>query len=118
MRLLFVIDNLRSGGAQRQLVMLAEGLVARGHVVEFFTYYRQNFFQSRLEKLGIQIHEEPKRFRFSVGVPFALRRTMCGGRYDVVLAFMDVPSLYAELARVYLRSPLLVVSERTSDNRP
>ena len=35
---MFVIDNLSSGGAQRQMANLAAGLVGRGHKVSFFTY--------------------------------------------------------------------------------
>ena len=39
MRILCVIDSLGSGGAQRQMVSLAQGMVARSHEVEFFVYH-------------------------------------------------------------------------------
>src|ERR1041385_6743395 len=99
MRLLFVIDSLGSGGAQRQVVTLAEGLSHRGHSIEFFTYLSRDFFRTRLEKAGILIHDHRKRSRFSPDVIFALRNIFRRRAYDLVLSFLEVPNFYCELAR-------------------
>ena len=57
MHLLFVIDCLGSGGAQRQMVNLALGLIQRSHSVEFFVYYpHKDHFEGLLKAAGIQIH--------------------------------------------------------------
>lgn len=113
MRLLFIIDCLGSGGAQRQMVNLAIGLKGRGHEVAFFLYYPDhNFFAPILHQNDICIYSHQKQSRFSVGPILALRRVMRQGRWDAGLAFLPTPTFYAEIAELGLKSFPLVVSER------
>lgn len=113
MRLLFVIDNLQSGGAQRQMVNLAAGLHSRAHNVEFFIYYPQfNHFSNRLSEIGIPLHTYYKTHRFSINVILALRRRIRKGGYDAILSFLRTPNIYSEIATLGRRRPVLVVSER------
>ncbi len=112
MKLLMVIDSLGSGGAQRQFTILARGLAQRGHQVEVALYYPQyDHFAPQLAAQNIPIHALPKRSRFDVNVPFALRRLIKQHDYDLVLAFLNTPSFYAELATWGTKTPL-IVSER------
>ena len=113
MRILFVIDNLHSGGAQRQMVTLGRGLRARGHEIAFFVYYPQHLhFASQLEESGIPIYKVHKRHRFSPAVVRALRHRLRIGNYQGVLSFLSTPNVYAEFAMLGMRKPFLVVSER------
>jgi glycosyltransferase involved in cell wall biosynthesis len=116
MRLLCVIDNLGSGGAQRQLVALGVDLRRRGHTVAFFVYQPQNFFAAPLEQAGIGVARALKRSRWSPAPLLALRKMITSGAHDAVLSFLETPCVYAELARVGRRSPRLVVSERFCDS--
>jgi len=119
MRLLCVITNLDTGGAQRQLVNLACGLKRRGHYVEFFAYYPQDFFRPVLDKAGIRVMVCPKPSRFSFAPVWQLRRRIKEGSFDVVLAFLETATVYAELACVGLSGVRVIVSERncaTNDN--
>lgn len=112
MKLLFIIDNLGSGGAQRQMVTLARGLKARGHHVDFFVYYPQDHYRSLLDEADIPVHLHLKSSRFSVAPLFALRRFISQHHYDLVLSFLDTPNFYSEIARIGLGKTKLVVSER------
>lgn len=113
MKVLLVIDHFGSGGAQRQLVYLATGLKRLGHQVECFVYYPEfSFFRAQLDGAGIAVHAVPKRGRLGIGVVAALRRQILQGRFDAVIAFMETPSIYAELAAMGLRSVRVLVSER------
>lgn len=113
MRLLFIIDCLGSGGAQRQMVNLAIGLKRRGHEIAFFHYFPEHdFFASRLHQSGIPVHTCSKRSRFSMAPILALHRLMRRWRWDAGLAFLPTPNFYAEIARIGLKSFRLVVSER------
>lgn len=113
MRLLFIIDCLGSGGAQRQMVNLAVGLKRRGHEIAFFLYYPEHdFFAPALQQNDIVIHAHKKAWRFSVGPAVALRSVMKKWTWDAGLAFLPTPSFYAEMARLGLRSFRLIVSER------
>lgn len=113
MNLLFVIDSLGSGGAQRQMVNLARGLNARGHHVEFFTYYKENHYRPLLDEADIHVHLHLKSSQFSVGPIVALRGFIRQGNYDVVLSYLSTPSFYAEIACIGLGNTKLVVSERS-----
>lgn len=117
MKLLFVIDSFGSGGAQRQMVQLALGLTSVGHEVEFFIYVpRHDHFRGVIDAAGIVVHEYEKPSRYSLGVVPRLARVMRDGKFDVVLAYLTTPGVYAELAaRINrlrgVRMPV-VVSER------
>ena len=113
MRLLFVIDSLGSGGAQRQMVTLAVELARRGHHVAFFLYAKDEFFADKLKSAGIGILRHVKPSRYSIQPVLRLRKLMRGGGYDAVLSFLSVPNLYSLIAaRTTSRTPPLVVSER------
>ena len=122
MRLLFVIDCLGSGGAQRQMVNLALGLTRRGHEAEFLVYHPQHdHFAPFLCEAGIPVHRRPKRWRFSLAPVRELCRLAKERHYDAMLAFLATPSLYAEIARIRTWGLPLIVSERfmyTSDSLP
>lgn len=114
MRLLLVIDNLGSGGAQRQMVNLAVGLNARGHRVDFFVYYPQyRHFASQLQDSGVKVHEFEKQGRYDWRPIFRLRHLIHSGEYDLALAFLATPTFYLELASLGTKTPI-VVSERSA----
>jgi len=117
MRVLFVIDCLGSGGAQRQMVSLALGLAQRGYAVEFFVYYpEKDHFTQVVEDAGIQIHTHRKAHRFSLSVIRALRDLIRRGQFDLVLSFLATPNFYNIIAgRSLSERPVIVVSERSSD---
>ncbi len=112
MKILLVIDDLGSGGAQRQLVNLAYALTTRGHHIEFFVYYPQDHYRPLLDEIGIKVHLHQKPSRFSVTPIIALRRFIGQRDIDIVLAFLNTPSFYAEISRIGLGKTKLVVSER------
>lgn len=113
MRLLFVIDSLCSGGAQRQLTSLAVALKRRGHDIEFFVYHDIDHFGPELRAAGIEVRLQQKPWRFSVAPVRALRRLYRDGGYDLVLSFLTVPNAYCALAGIGLANrPKVVLSER------
>lgn len=117
LKFLFVIDNLSTGGAQRQMVTLALGLSSRGHQVEIFCYAPGNLLAKPLIDAGIPIHWHLKRSRFSIDVVVNLRRMINRGHFNLALAFLTTPNLYAVLAGRFFtphRVPV-IVSERFCD---
>lgn len=113
MKVLCVIDNFGSGGAQRQMVALACGLAERQHQVEVFSYAPAlNFFGPALAHLTV--HSVEKTAVGNVGVLAALGKLLATRRYDAVIAFLGTPSAYAEVARLVALRTRLVVSERSN----
>jgi len=115
MKCLLVIDSLGSGGAQRQMTLLAEELRRRRVDVDVFIYYPEgDFFRERMLACGARIIEMEKISRYSMGVVFRLRRLFREECYDGIIAFLVTPSFYSELARAPKKSPRLIVSYRAS----
>ncbi len=115
MKILCVIDSLGSGGAQRQLVNLACGLKARGHIVDVFIYYpHQDFFLSELAEAGVAVHALPKKGKLGVNVLVGLVRLLHAGKYDALISFLDTPNVYSVVASIFSPRLKLVVSERSS----
>ena len=114
MKLLCVIDNLMSGGAQGQLAAIACGLKRKRHIVEFFVYYPDDHFKSLLDKDQVPVRFHPKPTRYSLKTPVALRTVIKEGRFDTVLAFLETPVVYAEFACLTLAGVKLIVSERNT----
>lgn len=110
MKLVCVIDNLGSGGAQRQLTTLGVRLKKLGHSVNFITYHRDDFFLGVLENAGIENISLAGKTRFQR--PLAIRKAINSRQPDAVLAFLEGPCLYCELAGLPWRRWGLVVSER------
>ncbi len=115
MKVVLLIDSLGSGGAQRQLCTLAVMLRKRGMDVSVLTYHPHDFFFSMLQAEGI--HWTCLRSTSPLRHMLAVRQALRRGDQDVVLAFLDAPSLYAELAGLPHRSWGLVVSERLARPR-
>jgi len=116
-RLLFVIDSLNSGGAQRQMVNLAVGLKQRNHLVEFFCYAPGDILAQPLYEAEIPVHWHFKHSRFSIRVILSLKELIERNDYDLVLAFLPTPNFYAIVAGRLLSRPCIpvIVSERRCD---
>jgi len=116
-KFVFFTDNLGSGGAQRQLCLLASEFQRFGHTVSVLTYNSDlgadgKFFLPWLDSNGIthvQLRMVPRWQR-----PIELRRTLAKLAPDAVLAFQEASSLYAEIAGLAGRRWGLVVSERNA----
>ncbi len=113
MKILCVIDNLGSGGAQRQIVELTLGFIEKGHHVEFLTYYPNSFFISVLEEAGVAITciEEPSYIKRLL----KMRRFIRKGKYNAVLSFLEAANFICEFAGLPHRKWKLVVGERSAN---
>lgn len=71
MRILFVIRQLSYGGAQRQLITLANGLIHQGHAVMIAVYYRPGEMEDLLDP-NVQFIHLNKMDRWDLFGPFRL----------------------------------------------
>src|ERR1041385_205687 len=110
MRISCIIDHLGAGGAQRQLTSLGVFLQQTGHDVSFVTYHKDDFFRPALAAAGIEVKNLGESTRMQR--PFRLRRMLRAHQPDAVIAFLEGPCLYAELAGLPSRKWGLIVSER------
>jgi glycosyltransferase involved in cell wall biosynthesis len=119
MKILIVIDNLGSGGAQIQKARLAKGLLDFGNEVDFFTYKQEQFFKSIIESNNINIYSANKIDKgFSFRTLKRLRRIILSNDYDGIISSMHAPSIYAALAMFGIKSGKLIVCEESSSLAP
>lgn len=55
--ILFVINTLGAGGAERQMVLLIEGLIQKGLRCKVFVIDGRGPLRARLDALGVEVHE-------------------------------------------------------------
>ena len=113
MKILCFIDSLGSGGAQRQLTTLAVALKKRGHDLRFLVYHPEDHFRPWLDVAGIECQTIAPLGYFRR--MFEVRRVFAQKQPDVVLAFLEGPAFYAEIAALPRRKFGLVVGERLAE---
>jgi glycosyltransferase involved in cell wall biosynthesis len=118
MHLVYAIDNLGSGGAQRQSVELAVHLARRDDVRMGFLVYRDDDFHAdRLAEAGVPVTRIPKGGRLDPRLPLRIRRWLHAERPDLVHAFIPLPCLWNGLAVRSLPAasrPVFVAAERSA----
>jgi glycosyltransferase involved in cell wall biosynthesis len=117
-RVVYAIDSLISGGAQRQVVELALALQKEADVSVQVLFYRDaDFFGERLRKARIPLVHIPKLIKVDPTLPLRMRRWFDEQAPDVVHAFLLGPALWSLLAVRGIpapRRPVFIAAERSS----
>ncbi len=115
MRLCFLSQNLESGGAERQLAVLACGLARRGHQVTTASFYGGALAED-LATAGCTVINLAKRGRWDLG-PFLVRSARMLHRLqpNVVHSYLPVPNVVAALLRPVVPTAVLVWGIRAAD---
>jgi glycosyltransferase involved in cell wall biosynthesis len=116
LRLAFLIRALSCGGAERQLVLLARGLAARGHAVSVSVFYSGGEFDRDLANCGIKVNLLQKRGRWDF-LPFLLRtrKVLRAEAADVIHGYMGTSNLLVSLLKFTLKPAKIVWGVRASD---
>jgi len=119
MKILFVIDSLGSGGAQRQKAYLARAFAEQGHLVEIFIYAPSNdFYLDEFLSAGIKVHQSQfYKKGFSASIIFELRKIISLG-FDCIISSLHAPSIYAAIAKIGINQGKLIVCEESSSYAP
>ena len=113
MNILLLIDNLGSGGAQRQIVTLGILLNNFQQNVTILTYSEGGFFKQDVQNNGINHYYCKASNLFSRILK--VRKFIRHGKYDVVISFMDVPNFLNNFAAIGGKSWKVITSERSSN---
>ena len=116
MHIVYAIDRLGSGGAQRQVVELALSMArSDGVSVTLLAYPHANFFAERLATGGVRVVQIAKSGKLDLRYLLRLRSWIARNQVDVIHAFLLGPVLWSFLAiRLLRRSsrPTLLLAER------
>ena len=112
-KILLLIEDLSSGGAERQMTYLAVGLKKAGCQVRLLTFYdRPIFYRSQLDAAFISVEYLPEG-RNPWRRVWVIRHIVKNYCPDLTVAYLDGTCMAACLAKL-LRSFRLVVSERNT----
>jgi len=101
-----VISSLRLGGAERQLIGLAETLRKLGHTAEIVTYHKENFYSDAVSSKGL--HHRVITARHNPGIIAKLAALDA----DVVISYLAGTNLKVCLSKLLNPKLKLIVSER------
>lgn len=112
-RILCLIDTLGPGGAQRQLTGLACFLKEAGYDVIVAAYYDNRFYVDLLLSAGVP-YVYIKKAQKGLFRQWHLMRYMWKVKPDVVISYLESPSVRACVAHLFNRRFKLIVSERNT----
>lgn len=109
MKILLLISDLGSGGAERQLVTLAVLFKQKGFDVEFLIYHKSDFYKHILDEHNIKINKLNPKNNFDR--IFQVRRFIRQSGCDVVISFLEVNNFLASVAAIGGKKWKLITSE-------
>jgi len=110
-RILFLIDNFGSGGAQRQMTTIAVLLKQKGYNVSFLTYSLGDFFKEKIEEQNIPIYKISTTN--NLNRILKIRHYIRKGNFDAVISFMDTPNFLNCCAAIGQHKWKVITSERS-----
>lgn len=111
MKIACIISSLCLGGAERQLVYLADTLHKEGHDVEIITYHPGGFYSEAAQNLGLKVNQMDLKGG-SVAFSRRLAAYLKAEAFDAAVAFLVGASTKACMAHVFYPGFRLFVSER------
>lgn len=112
-RILCLIDSLGPGGAQRQLVGLATFLKERGYDVIVTAYHDNRFYVDQLLSAGVPYVYLKKAERSMTRI-WHIARYIRKVKPDVVISYLETPSICTCVAKLFNHKFKLIVSERNT----
>jgi len=116
MKICFLIRRLGFGGAERQLLNLANGLQSRGYEVEIITFYPGGELVVDLQDTGIELTHLKKSGRWDLlGFLWRLVRALRLSKADVIFSFSTAANLFGFFASLLMkRRPVVIWRIATS----
>jgi len=112
-RISLLIDNLGSGGAQRQIVLLAIELDKLGHHVDLVIYGLNKHMAYMLDETNVNLivaieNEGVAKIRRSINIVLLIRSI----RPDVLISYLDTPNKLSCIYKFFHPKVLWIPSER------
>ena len=115
-RLAFLIRDLNIGGAQRQLVELASGMMRAGWPVSVYTFYGGGGLEADLRARGVVVHVLDKHGRWDTfGFWYRMLRALRKDRPDILHSYLGTENILGVTMRPFMRRTRLVWGVRSSN---
>jgi glycosyltransferase involved in cell wall biosynthesis len=116
LKILFLARQLNIGGAERQLVILANELASRGHDVAIASYYPGGALSEKLDSRKVRLISLGKRSRWDLfSLYVKVLRVMRQERPDVLHGWMHTQNVAATMVRIFYPKVKLFWCVRSSN---
>ncbi len=112
--ILCLIDDLGSGGAERQMAGLASMLKGKGYLVEVIYFESKDFFVQQLENNGVAVKYIPAS-QGKIKLMGAIRREIKAFTPEVVISYLQSSCIIASILKLLGLRYKLIVSERNTN---
>jgi glycosyltransferase involved in cell wall biosynthesis len=112
-KIMLCIDSLESGGAQRQIVVLANVLHQRGYNVSIVTHYPGDQLSQFLVSGDIRRQFVPRHSRYDLGFLFRLSRHIKSEAPDCIISYLTTTNFWARIAGRMAGVRHIITSERS-----
>ncbi|HXG91034.1 MAG TPA: glycosyltransferase [Blastocatellia bacterium] len=103
MKIAFLIRSLDYGGAERQLVALAESLKRQGHSIVVATFYSGGQLENDLRKAAVPVVSLEKKGRWDLpGFLWRLIRFVRNHRPDVLHGYLGIPNVLTVILKPFV----------------
>ena len=114
--IIILTDSLTSGGAQKQIVMLANGLAKSGYKVKIIQYYHYNFFKNQIDdSIEILYCTHQNKLIRTLKIIICLYRENPRNLIAFLFGASNISGVYKFL--FFWRKTNLIVGERNLDSR-
>ena len=113
MKILCLIDNLGSGGAQRQMVNLSLQWQKKGHQIDFVCYGSSDFYDKKLTSNGIKI-ERILCGNFLERI-YHIRKYIRQSGAQIVVSFLETPNFLGCVSAIGKHDWVLITNERSAN---
>lgn len=116
MRLTFVVSSLACGGGERSAILLAQGLIEKGHKILLITFegHETDFYEipNGVQRVSLNINKKsPNIFHAiwnNINRLKKLRQEIITSQPDIVISFLDVVNILTLLSLINSRYPIIV----------
>ncbi len=110
---LLLVNDLRIGGAERQLAQLARGLDKERFRVIVATLYAGQPLENEVRDCpGIELHSLNRLGKFDFQTLFTLVKLLRREKVDIIQPFLTPATAFGMLAAIIARTPVKIVTER------
>ena len=107
MKVLFIIDSLTIGGAERVVVNLAKQLKKTGYETAILILRNVNFFKDELK--NIPVFSVNKKEKFDLSVAFRIKKIINKFKPDIINTHLFTASFWTKIAILFNKIPLFEV---------
>ncbi len=114
-KICYVIGTLNIGGAEKQLLMLTDGLDKKKFEPVVISLRKNGDLKKDFESAGIKVVETDKKFKIDPIFFFRLFYAIKKEKPEILHTFMFTSNTWGRIAGIFNRVPIIISSERCVD---